>query len=403
MGKHILFLTPQLPYPLHQGTTLRNFGLISGLAARGHEVSLLSFIEAEQPRLEDTPLPGICVRAQTIAAPEWRAKQRIRVLITGHADMARRRWSDGFLAALDQMLTGESFDVVHIEGIEMAPYLGLLRKRLTGACLIYDAHNAEYALQKRIASQDVRIPKRWPAAVYSLIQTARLTRLETETCKAVDHVIAVSQTDAKLLGKLRHSTPISVIPNAVLVDDYQADAWPEADIPRPSLVFTGKMDFRPNVDAVLWFAEEILPRITAQIPDAQFVVVGQKPHARLDGLRARLDVTLTGWVEDIRPYLKAAAVYVAPLRMGSGTRFKLLEAMAMERAVVSTHIGAEGLGVKEGDHMLLANDPEAFAASVVSLLRDTDRRAAMGRRARELVQAQYDWHAIIPDVEAIYG
>jgi len=403
MSKRILFLTPQLPYPLHQGTTLRNFGLISGLAERGHEISLLSFREAEQPRLEETPLPKICMNAQTIPAPEWSRNRRLRALLTGKADMARRRWSDEFRDTLRTLLDKSTFDVVHIEGIEMAPYLDILRQRLPNALIIYDAHNAEYALQNRIAEQDWQIPRRWPMAAYSTVQTRRLTRLETYTCRHVDHIIAVSDTDAGLLGNLDHHTPITVIPNAIFAESYNPDDWAEALIKRPSMIFTGKMDFRPNVDAAMWFAEEILPKITREIPDAHFTIVGQKPHTRLGALRDRSDVTLTGYVDDIRPYLKAADVYIAPLRMGSGTRFKLLEAMAMGRPVVSTRIGAEGLDVQNGDQMLLADSPEEFAAAVISLLRDEDRRVALGSRGRDLVRSGYDWHAIIPSVEAIYS
>lgn len=400
--KRILFLTPQLPYPLHQGTTLRNYGLISGLAERGHQVGLFSFVEAGQPAIEDTPLAALCQPAMTIGAPQRTITERIRDLAAGYADMARRRWSSAFAAALADLLISKSFDVIHIEGIEMAPYLKLIKDKAPDAMLIYDAHNAEYALQQRIASTDRGNPRRWHAAVYSMIQTARLTQLETETCRTVDHVIAVSETDAGLLRKLPHSTPVTVIPNAILADTYRREDWADTPIPHPSMVFTGKMDFRPNIDAALWFADDILPLITAQIADAHFVIVGQKPHARLDTLRNNPNVTLTGYVDDIRPYLKAADVYIAPLRMGSGTRFKLLEAMAMQAAVISTRIGAEGLSVQEGEHALLADDPQLFADAVIGLLRDPSRRAAMGEAARQLVCDQYDWRAIIPQVEAIY-
>ncbi len=402
MPHRILFLTPQLPYPLHQGTALRNFGLISGLAERGHNVSLLSFAEPEQPPLERTPLAELCAIAATTPAPPRPRQQRLRDLAAGYADMARRRWSEAFQTALQSILAEHTFDVIHIEGIEMAPYLDLLRQHAPGATLIYDAHNAEYALQRRIASQDLRLPRRWLLAAYSMLQASRLTTLESRLCREVAHVIAVSEADAALLRALPHTTPVTVIPNAIFTQDYRPADWPEAPIQRPSLVFTGKMDFRPNIDAVLWFAREVLPRIVAAIPGAHFTVVGQKPHSRLDALRSNPDVTLTGWVEDIRPYLRAADVYLAPLRMGSGTRFKLLEAMAMERPIVSTRLGAEGLAVSDGEHLLLGDSPDELAAAAVALLRDQPRREALGAAAGRLVRAAYDWRAIIPAVESVY-
>jgi glycosyltransferase involved in cell wall biosynthesis len=402
MSKRILFLTPQLPYPLHQGTTLRNFGLIWGLAKRGHKVGLLSFVEPDQPNLRSTPLADLCDPADTILAPERSRMERLRDLVRGFADMARRRWSEEFAGKLEQILATHSFDIIHIEGIEMAPYLKVLKRAAPEALLIYDAHNAEYALQRRIAQQDIRRPARWPAAVYSAVQTTRLRNLETSLCHDVDRVMAVSEADAQILGELPHQTPITVIPNAIMADAYQPKETQAADIPHPAMVFTGKMDFRPNVDATLWFVDHIQPRILEEVGDAHFIVVGQKPHPRLDSLRNRPHVALTGYVDSIQPYLRAADVYVAPLRMGSGTRLKLLEAMAMGCAIVSTRIGAEGLSVEDGVHILLADTAAEFAASVVSLLHNAELRARLGSRAQMLVRERYDWQAIIPAVESVY-
>jgi sugar transferase (PEP-CTERM/EpsH1 system associated) len=404
MSRRILFLTPQLPYPAHQGTALRNFGLIGGLAGRGHRVGLLSFLESDQPDPAETPLPDLCDPLITAPAPSRSMGQRLRALLAGHADMARRLWSEDLCAALIGLLAQEVFDVVHIEGIEMAPYLSLVGSTVPdGTLLVYDAHNAEYALQWRIAGQDVRVPRRWPVAVYSLIQARRLTRVETATCRAVDHVFACSEADAAALRRLEHRTPVTVIPNAIVTGQYTDGGLPGADIPRPALVFTGKMDFRPNVDAALWFADEILPLIRQEVPDVHFVIVGKNPHTRLDVLRGRPGVTITGFVPDIRPYIQAADVYVAPLRMGSGTRFKLLEAMAMRRAVVSTRMGAEGLQVKDGHHLLLADAPADFARAVIELLKDDARRAELGANAAGVIRKYYDWEAIIPQVEAAYA
>jgi glycosyltransferase involved in cell wall biosynthesis len=167
-------------------------------------------------------------------------------------------------------------------------------------------------------------------------------------------------------------------------------------------VFTGTMDFRPNVDAVLWFARKVLSRVRAQVPEAHFLVVGQRPHRRLDELRGAPAVALTGWVEDARPYIAQAAVYVAPLRIGGGTRLKLLEAMAMGKPVVATRLGAEGYPVADGRELLLADTPADFAAAVVALLRAPERRVELGRVARAFVEQQYDWRAIVPRVEAVY-
>jgi glycosyltransferase involved in cell wall biosynthesis len=175
------------------------------------------------------------------------------------------------------------------------------------------------------------------------------------------------------------------------------------------------MDFRPNVDAVSWFVQAIWPEIKIAVPEAQFFAVGQRPLSQLIALTADPSVRLTGWVEDVRPFISAATVYVAPLRMGSGTRLKLLEAMAMGRAIVSTRLGAEGLAETGASHeqdkaihgrelvLVEDNDPAAFAQAVVSLLKDPDRRTRLGTAARAFVQTHYDWRTIIPRLEILYG
>lgn len=401
MAKRILFLTPHLPYPPHQGGALRNYGLIQGLVERGHELALLSFREPEQDDVSNTPLGELCSPAQTVIAPVRTVSNRLRDLAAGHADMTRRFWSGSFADVLKHMLIAHQFDVVHMD-IELTEYLPLMQHYAPDTVLVYDALNAEYDLQQRIAMQDLRTLKRLPFAGYSLIQARRLRRVESKLCEAVDQVFACSQVDADKLATLPHSTPVDVIPNAITVGDYAATA-DDVNLQRPALVFTGKMDFRPNVDAALWFAEEILPLIQREEPAAHFTIVGQKPHARLDVLRERNDITLTGFVSAIQPYIAAADVYVAPLRMGSGTRFKLLESMALGQAIVSTRIGAEGLDAQDGEQLILADTAQEFADRVLMLMRDKDLKEHLAVQGRQFVTEHYDWSAIIPRVEAGYG
>lgn len=397
----ILILTPHFPYPPHQGGAMRAFGMIRGLAGRGYKISLLAFVTPDQPDPQTTPLAGLCEQIVTIPAPTRSPRDRMADLLAGKADMARRFWSDDFAAALRDLLAARSFDVIQM-AFEMVDYLPILKQSGGGAMLIYDSLNAEYDLQRRIAASDLLLPRRWPLAGYSVIQATRLSEVETDLCRAVDHVFACSGADARLLARLDHRTPITVIPNAITAADY-AYTGPPADLPHPLLVITGKMDFRPNVDAVLWLAGDILPRIRREVPAAHLAVVGQKPTPHIAALAARPGVAVTGGVPDIQPYLAAADVYVAPLRMGSGTRFKLLEALAMGCPVVSTRLGAEGLDVQDGEHLLLADTAADFARAVVDLLGDDPRRQRLGEAGQRLVREHYDWSAIIPRIEAVYA
>ena len=405
MTLDILFLTAQWPHPPRTGAALRNHGLISGLVAR-QRVSVLSLLDVGQsdPTTEGQadPLVSICRRVQCLPAPLRPPSERLRNLLAGQADMARRLWSEEYAVALTDMLAAERYDVIHIGGLEMAPYLEVIKRNGFEGMVVFDNYNAESALQRRIFEIDLSNPRRWHAAAYSLLQWRRLIAFETSVCRRASQVLAVSQPDAELLRDLKHTTPVAVVPNAIEVAAYTVNNTVPGLLPSPTLVFTGKMDYRPNVDAALWFVSSILPLIQKEIPEAHFAIVGQKPHARLETLRQRIDVTLTGEVEDIRPYIAAADVYVAPMRMGSGTRFKLLEAMAMKRPTVSTALGAQGLDAQAGRHFVLADRPDAFAAAVVGLLSDVQRRASLGQEAHDFVKAYYDWKNIIPRVEAVY-
>jgi sugar transferase (PEP-CTERM/EpsH1 system associated) len=386
---------------------MRNYGLIRGLAER-HQVSLLSFLEAEQSQEAAGPLLELCQRVETAPAPPPRGLvRRARDTLTHRQpDMALRLASPTLAQKLNDWLAEESFDVVHVEGIEMAPYLDLLLKAEPAPQVVFDDHNCEYMLQKRYAQIDARIPRRWAGALYSLLQWQKLRRYEAAVCHRAQHVLAVSQADALALKSLVPGLNVTVIPNGIHTDRYQPD--PGAEAPA-DLVFVGKMDFRPNVDAVRWFADSIWPRVRAAVPEAHFYAVGQRPHSQLERLRADPSLTLTGWVDEVRPYVAQATVYVAPLRMGSGTRLKLLEAMAMGKAIVSTRLGAEGLFAPTSQThvselaLVDDDDPITFADAVIALLRDPARRAALGASARSFVRAHYDWRVIIPSLEALYA
>ncbi len=399
---NLLFLTSQVPYPPRQGGALRAWGMISALARR-HTVTILSFHDAD----EVPPLPPDFgdISLNVVPEPPPRSlSRRLRdLLFSRQPDMALRLESPLFRQCLAERLAAQAFDAVHIEGIEMAPFLDVLEQARPRPLIIFDDFNCEFLLQKRAFLTDLRHPARWHGALYSLVQWRRLRRYEAEICRRADCVVAVSEADGLALRTLVPGLRLTVVPNGVDVSAYDPRTPPTPGMGENVLVFTGKMDFRPNVDAVLWFAEEVLPRIREQVPDVRFWVVGQRPHRRLEVLRGDPAITLTGYVEDTRPYIAGATVYVAPLRIGGGTRLKLLEAMAMERAVVATRLGAEGYEVQDGRELLLADDAEAFAAAVVSLLRDPARRTTIGRAARHFVENHYDWSVLAPRVESLYA
>jgi sugar transferase (PEP-CTERM/EpsH1 system associated) len=395
----LLLLTPQLPYPPHQGTSLRNYNLIAQLAKR-HQVCLLTFLESDQSLDDAGPLLEVCEWVDTLPVPRRSNATRLRqMLTTRRPDMSWRLWSPAFRDRLTMRLAETSFDVVQIEGIELAPYVPTIEAARSRPLTVYEDHNAEWVLQKRACLTDLRIPRRWPAAFYSFVQWMRLKGYEADVCRCADRVVAVSEADRDAILAVAPGVTINVVPNGVDLDEYTGYNGP---VEPCDLVFTGKMDFRPNVDAMLWMGREVWPLIQRRRPESRMAIVGQRPHPRLEPLRDDTGITITGWVPDVRPYIAGATVYVAPLRVGGGTRLKLLQAMAMGAAIVATSLGAEGFPVTHGRELLLADTPGDFAQAVLRLLEDPEQRSQMGRSARSFVEATYAWDALVPKLEALY-
>ncbi len=403
----ILILTPQMPYPPAQGTSLRNYNIIRGLA-KNHDVSLLTYIETDE-RLVELPEAPNCKILDQVPVPRRTSTDRTKQLITNsQPDMALRLRSDRFVEALkvalinsnDDNLSGQSYDFVQIEGIELAFTIPTIRQYSPNSKIVFDDHNAESELQRRAFQIDLSHPHRWPAAAYSFIQARRLHEYESWVISAVDWVVAVSQADKDHLLKLVKDKPITVIPNCIDVSNYREEE--SQTNMQYDLLFTGKMDYRPNIDAVLWFSTAIWPLIQKARPNTTWAIVGQNPHRRLNSLANLKNVTVTGRVKQVQPYFATTKVFIMPFRLGSGTRLKMIEAMASGKAIVSTTIGAEGYSIRNNHEIMLADNPTEFASIVLSLLEDPELRTRLGNRA-QLYAQQYDWRKVIPLFDGIYS
>lgn len=398
----LLLLTPQLPYPAHQGTSLRNFHIIRGLADE-YEITLLSFLEENQTAVSEKiePLLKLLHKLETVPVPQRNTQKRLeQLLTTTRPDMAHRLYDEMFVHKLTQLLRDHAFEIVQIEGIELARYIDIVRAENPNGKIIFDDHNAETELQRRNMLTDLGQPKRWVAAAYSWVQVQRLHRFERWAMQNADWTTAVSEADKVLLQNLAHDphVQITAIPNCIDTETY---VHIEETPIRFDLLFSGKMDYRPNVDAVLWFADHVWPTLVAKRPSTTWAIVGQKPHPRLERLRGMKGITITGWVESVRPYLAGTKIYIMPFRVGSGTRLKLIEAMAAGKMIVSTQIGAEGFPVEDGQELRLVNDADGMEAAVLQLLNDEERRKKYGRVAQQFAQ-QYDWRHVIPAFKQIY-
>jgi len=424
----ILFVVPDCPYPPDKGTALRNFHLIKGLAAR-HEIHLLGFSHGEKEPVWPAELRRYCQRIEFVPAPTRTTWRRLMtILFSPLPDMAWRLPSLAMEEKLRLLLALENYDLVQIEGIELGRYLLLIKGHLPGDQgltvssgdrshvasgryrVVFDDHNAEYLLQKRAFEIDRHYPRKWIRAFYSLVQWQKLRRYEQLVCRHADQVVAVSEADRVALQSLSPGLEVAVVPNGVDCEKFSPALASQTLPPLPtdtrrlaSLVFTGTMDFRPNIDAVTWFCSEVLPLIQRELFHVHVCIVGKSPAAEVRALADNPAVTVTGYVEDIRPYVLGSKIYIVPLRMGSGTKLKVLQAMAMGIPVVSTSLGIEGIRVTPGEEILVGDTPEEFARQVIALLNDEGKRTAMARRAREVVVQQYDWQQLIPRLEAVYA
>jgi sugar transferase (PEP-CTERM/EpsH1 system associated) len=285
---------------------------------------------------------------------------------------------------LRHLLEKEKFDVVVCDFLAAA---GMIPWHIQIPKVLF-THNVETLVWKRQFA--VARNLLWKAVCWREYCTTALA--ERRYLNLADHVLTVSDTDRDLFAHIIDPAKITVIPTGVDLDFYQAAAGEEQP---NTLVFTGSMDYMPNEDGICYFVEQILPRVRFHYPNVALLVVGRRPSPRLLKLaKMTPGVEVTGAVQDIRPYMQRGSVYVVPLRIGSGTRLKIFEAMAMGKAVISTSVGAEGLPVRSEQDILIADTPDAFADAVVRLLADRNLRSELGRAARELVVQKHSWASV---------
>ena len=392
----ILWLKSDLLLPLDKGGKLRTWHLMRHLAQR-HEITYLAFAEPGESRANIDGMKEVAARVVTIPRTDA-PKGSIRF----YADAALhlvdplpyavgKYRSRVYKAALQKLLQDTRFDLVVCDFL--FPAVNLPRE-LPCASVIF-THNVESEIWRRHAETKSGVLSR---LLYGQ-QYRRMLRYEARTLARFDGVLAVSEADRRTFARIypgAAAEPVHVVSTGVDVDYFSPAP---SDPASKRLVFTGSMDWLPNEDAMAFFCRDILPLVRAEEPDVQLSIVGRAPTPVVKRLADDAGVQVTGRVDDVRPYMQDAAAYIVPLRIGGGTRLKIFEAMAMGKAVVSTTVGAEGLPVTHGEHVLLADEPRTFARAIVRLLRDVDRRRELETAARALVVARYDWSAVAGELE----
>lgn len=387
----ILVISSFLP-SRESGGRVRLRALMQRLAA-AHSVSLLSYAPpAVSPQIVDEVRAQyddvVTVPHDQVVRGSKRALQ-LRSLITTRSFERLAHEGAPFQAALDRMLLRSRFDVVHIEGCAMANFTFP-----ADVPVVLDEQNVEYDVLHRVASVTRSLPRR----LYNHLDYLKLRSEEERAWRTVDAVAMTSSRDESFVRRILPGARTAVVPNGVDVEFFTPGSGP---VERGTLLFFGEMGYYPNTDAMLFFIREVFPLLRRAGRAVKLVVVGPSAPPAIRAL-ASSDVIVTGAVPDLRPYLQAAQVVVVPLRVGGGTRLKILEAMAMGKAVVSTRLGAEGLDVTHGDDILLADGAQAMAAETRRVLEDDDLARGLGSAGRRLVESRYDWNASVRRLEALY-
>ena len=371
----ILFIADSLPFKEDSGSRIRAANLLRSL--KNHEVYLIGFEEKDRGFVE-SDLKELCVETHVFTRPklslftQWMNHFSLRPLLS------IRLYHKDFERKVKDLITDKAIDVCVAETLLMAEYA---RRRET-VFKILDEHNLEFIRSEH----RVKVSKGWLKKPYNFLVYWRLKRYELRVINEYDCCFVCSPEDEKIVKKSIPKQEVAVIPNTV---DRHFFRLSQCDPESFKLIYMGTMWYEPNRDAVRYFYQEVMPLVKADFPDVNLVIVGEQPKAEMEFYAKKIDVTLTGYVEDIRPYLSQAAVCIVPLRMGSGTRIKILVAMAAGVPVVSSSIGCEGLEVEEGKNIAIANNPYDFKEKISRFLQDRDYRDQIASEGRILIENRY--------------
>ena len=390
----VLYFSPRTCWPLTTGARLRDYHLAHQLSKLGGDV-LYAAMQlpgvAAESLPEDAGFRQICLTRE-----KGYSIGKLIGGVTGPVPVTVRNFTSIQARQELQKLLGEwKPDIVQIEGVHLVEYVSTIRSAAPGAAIVSDWHNVESELMWRYAETTSSMPKRLMAR-----RTAAL--IERSENKLLDHCDAhtvVSDREREKLLKRRADARVSVVPNGVDVNFYRSGTSRCASA--RNLLFVGSMDYHANIDAMDWFVKHVWPSVRQQHPDLRVQIVGRDPVDDIKNL-ASADVEVTGTVADVRPFYSDALAVIVPLRVGGGTRLKILEAMAAGIPVVSSSLGAEGLQVIDGIHVLIADAPSAWGTQIERLRSDERLSSRLITEGGALVDNFYDWSAAAKSLEEVH-
>jgi sugar transferase (PEP-CTERM/EpsH1 system associated) len=385
----VLVVSAHLPYPPRWGFGTRVYQLMRQIASR-HDATLLCYASPGNENVarlrEEFPVEAVERKPESTAAKRL---SQLRSLASRMPYDCHTTHSREMQQAIDRLFAERAFDLVQLESTLLAPF-----RFPAGTRIVIDEHNIDYETYARMHETETSPLRR----AFYRDQERRFQRWERRWWQEAAACVATSEREAGIMRRHAPDTLVAAVPNGVDVDYFRPDA--SAIEPR-TLVFNGVLDYRPNIDGVNFLVDEVLPLLRERFPNVRLTIVGRGPASEIKSLERR-GVAATGEVPDVRPYLRGAAVVVVPIRMGSGTRLKVVEALSLAKPVVSTTLGCEGVDVRDREHLLIGDTPQAFAAQVERLLDDAEAGERLGRAGRELMERQYSWEYAGRLLEEVY-
>lgn len=402
---HILFLTQILPYPPSSGPKVKTWHVLRYLSRRGHRITLASFVRPEElPFVAE--VEKLCDSVHVIPVGRSRVRDGyyfLRSQITGRPFLVERDDIAEMRSLVQKIVSSGSIDVIHADQLTMTQFAFPLHiSNGKKPALVFDAHNAVWTITERM-KQNVPAFFKLPLD----LETRRIKRYEGGIVKDFDATLAVTEPDRQALLDAFHEcgydagAQVSVIP--IAVDTHQIRPVQQTGASM-NILTMGTLYYPPNADGIRWFIKQVFPLVRREVPEVRLTVIGKNPPRDFLKLSADHDsgIVTTGFVPDLDPYFADADVVVVPVRAGGGMRVRILEAFARAAPVITTTVGLEGIDARPGQDVLIADSPEDFASSVVSLLRDKELQERISANGRRLVEEKYDWQVVLGGLDSLY-
>lgn len=384
-------ISPYMPWPLYGGGSVRIFNIVKKLSERGHKIVLVAGGQDDLD-LSVSPLKHLCEEIHLYKLPkQGRLLSLLRSVFSNRPYPALQFQSAELYKIVGNLLKSGHFDFIWINWLFMADIL--FKIPAINIPVILDQHEADELVWKKYIQNGNFIQK-----TFSYLNLRKIQFLQKKAFGHINAVLCVSEKEANFMrSKLPESAQVWVVPNGVDAEFLEPGNFSVKS--EQVILMTGSMCITRNIDAAIWFAKSIFPKIKKNIPKAEFWIVGYEPDKKVLALKEIPGVTVTGTVEDMRSYYEKAKVYVAPFRFGEGTRLKILEAMAEGLPIVSTKEGFQGICAVDGKHVLIANNEDDFSDKVTELLHNKQLSQALGSASRILVEREYSWNKIADDLE----